>query len=216
MFLGRVVGRVWATVKNATLDGQRMLVVQPLTPELQTTGKRLICLDWTGAGAGEIVYWVRGREASIALLPAEPPIDTTVVGIVDTIHLRTAPGGGQTGETGAQAGPERVQAGPQGVGTGETAAQAAPMGGQTGESGTPAAPQGMQSGEARAQSTPARVEARGTRIESAPIGAHAGETGAQPVPMGAQTAETRAQPAPQDPAPPGATRTPAHRKGRRC
>jgi ethanolamine utilization protein EutN len=92
MYLGRVVGCVWATVKNSSLEGQRMLVIQPLTPQLQYTGKPLICLDCTGAGAGEIIYWVRGREASIALLPAEPPIDTTVVGIVDSIHLPASEG----------------------------------------------------------------------------------------------------------------------------
>jgi ethanolamine utilization protein EutN len=90
MFLGRVVGRVWSTVKSPSLEGQRMLIVQPLTPELRNTGKQLICLDWTGAGAGEVVYWVRGREASVALLPQEPAIDTTIVGIVDSIHLRGA------------------------------------------------------------------------------------------------------------------------------
>jgi microcompartment protein CcmK/EutM len=33
MYLGRVIGKVWATVKNASMDGQRFLVVQPLTPE---------------------------------------------------------------------------------------------------------------------------------------------------------------------------------------
>jgi ethanolamine utilization protein EutN len=89
MYLGRVVGCVWATVKNPTMVGQRMLVIQPLTPELQSTGKRLICLDCTGAGAGEIIYYVRGREASFPFLPAEPPVDSTVVGIVDSIHLRS-------------------------------------------------------------------------------------------------------------------------------
>ena len=67
-----------------------MLVVQPLTPELQSTGKRLVCLDSTGAGAGEIVYYVRGKEASFPFLPAEPPADATVVGIVDSIHLKRA------------------------------------------------------------------------------------------------------------------------------
>lgn len=87
MYLGRVVGRVWATVKNPSLDGQRMLLVQPLTPELQNTGKRIVCTDCTGAGAGEIIYWVRGREASFPFQPAEVPTDTTIVGIVDSIDL---------------------------------------------------------------------------------------------------------------------------------
>jgi ethanolamine utilization protein EutN len=87
MILGRVIGRVWSTVKNRELDGLRMLVVQPLTPELKPTGRRIICTDCTGAGTGELVYWVRGKEASFPFLPAEPPTDTTIVGIVDEVHL---------------------------------------------------------------------------------------------------------------------------------
>ncbi len=48
MLLGRVVGRVWCTVKNPGLEGQRLLIVQPLTPELKATGKRLVCADSIG------------------------------------------------------------------------------------------------------------------------------------------------------------------------
>src|SRR6478752_83591 len=90
MYLGRVVGSVWATIKNASMTGCRMLVVQPLTPELENTGKRLVCTDSTGAGAGELVYWVRGKEASFPFLPADAPTDTTIVGIVDSVHTRKA------------------------------------------------------------------------------------------------------------------------------
>jgi ethanolamine utilization protein EutN len=90
MYLGRVVGCVWCTVKHAGLTGLRLLVVQPLTPELEKTGKRLICTDCTGAGAGELVYWVRGKEASFPFLPTEPATDTTIVGIVDSVHIRKA------------------------------------------------------------------------------------------------------------------------------
>jgi microcompartment protein CcmK/EutM len=97
MYFGRVVGSVWATVKNPAMTGCRMLVVQPLTPGLQNTGKQLICTDCTGAGAGELVYWVRGKEASFPFLPDEPPVDTTVVGIVDEVHVqRTMPAADQT------------------------------------------------------------------------------------------------------------------------
>src|SRR3954468_14702654 len=88
MILGRVIGCVWATVKHPGLVGCRMLFVQPLTPELQPTGRRIICTDTTGAGNGELVYWVRGKEASMPFLPAEPPTDATIVGIVDSVHLR--------------------------------------------------------------------------------------------------------------------------------
>jgi ethanolamine utilization protein EutN len=87
MTLGRVIGRVWCTVKSPGMEGLRLLFVQPLTPELNPTGRRIICTDCTGAGAGELVYWVRGKEASFPFLPAEPPVDTTIVGIVDSVHL---------------------------------------------------------------------------------------------------------------------------------
>ena len=87
MYLGRVVGCVWSTVKDVHLIGQRFLVVQPLTPELQPTGKQLICTDSTGSGSGELIYWVKGKEASFPFLPSQVPCDTTIVGIVDEIHL---------------------------------------------------------------------------------------------------------------------------------
>ena len=85
MYLGRVVGCVWSTMKDPNLAAQRLLVVQPLTPGLEPTGKRQICTDCTGAGAGELVYWCKGKEASFPFLPVEVPTDSTVVGIVDSV-----------------------------------------------------------------------------------------------------------------------------------
>jgi ethanolamine utilization protein EutN len=87
MFLGRVVGCVWSTVKHPGLEGRRLLFVQPVTPEGKDSGKRVLCADWTGAGAGETVYWCRGRESAYAFLPDDVPTDLTVVGIVDSIHI---------------------------------------------------------------------------------------------------------------------------------
>jgi microcompartment protein CcmK/EutM len=89
MYFGRVVGRVWSTVKDERMTGLRLLVIQPLTPELKNTGKQLVCADSTGAGAGELIYWVRGKEASFPF-ESEPPLDTTVVGIVDEVHVKRA------------------------------------------------------------------------------------------------------------------------------
>ena len=88
MFLGRVIGSVWSTVKNVNLEGQRLLIVQPLTPELKETGKRIICTDSTGSGAGELIYWCRGKESSFPFLPAEVPTDATIVGVVDELDIR--------------------------------------------------------------------------------------------------------------------------------
>ena len=85
MYLGRVVGRIVSTMKDRNLIGQRLLVVQPLSPNLESTGKRQVCADCTGAGAGELVYWCRGKESSFPFLPVEVPTDSTIVGIVDSV-----------------------------------------------------------------------------------------------------------------------------------
>ncbi len=87
MHLGRVVGKVWSTMKTSSLETQRLLIVQPVTPELAATGRQLICLDSVGAGAGELVYWCRGKESSFPFLPVEVPVDNTIVGIVDELHV---------------------------------------------------------------------------------------------------------------------------------
>jgi ethanolamine utilization protein EutN len=91
VFLGRVVGCVWATAKNPQMVGMRFLIVQPLTPELQNTGKRIVCADAAGAGAGELIYWVRGREACFPFLPQEVAADATIVGIVDQVDVERTP-----------------------------------------------------------------------------------------------------------------------------
>ncbi len=88
MFLGRVVGRTWATAKNENLTGQRLLIVQPVTPEGVDAGRRIVCTDCTGAGAGELIYWARAREASFAFLPEEVVTDATIVEIVDEVSVR--------------------------------------------------------------------------------------------------------------------------------
>jgi ethanolamine utilization protein EutN len=87
MFLGRVVGTVVATVKDAALKGQRLLIVQPVTPDLKDKGKRIVVLDAVGVGAGELIYWCRGKESSFPFLPEEVPTDNTIVGVVDELHL---------------------------------------------------------------------------------------------------------------------------------
>jgi ethanolamine utilization protein EutN len=83
MQLARVIGDVVATIKDAALAGHKLLVLQPIMPDRSDVGRRLVAVDATGAGVGEHVFFVRGREASFPFLPAEPPVDACVVGIVD-------------------------------------------------------------------------------------------------------------------------------------
>jgi microcompartment protein CcmK/EutM len=83
MQLARVIGEVVATCKDDGLVGIKLLLVQPLTPEREPVGRPLVAVDSVGAGVGEEVFFVRGREASFPFYPAEPPVDAGIVGIVD-------------------------------------------------------------------------------------------------------------------------------------
>ena len=87
MLLGRVIGNVVCTMKNASLTGQKLLIVQPLDRNGRDKGRPVIALDSVGAGAGETIYWCRGREASFPFAPAEVPTEATIVGIVDSINI---------------------------------------------------------------------------------------------------------------------------------
>jgi microcompartment protein CcmK/EutM len=85
LFLARVLGNVVATRKDAGLVGVTLLVIQPLRPDGTAVGKPLVATDSVGAGAGEDVFYVRGREAAFPFLPREVPTDAAIVGIVDHV-----------------------------------------------------------------------------------------------------------------------------------
>ena len=83
MQLARVIGEVVSTVKDPNLSAITLLVLQPLTPSGEPIGRTLVASDSVGAGVGETVFFVRGREAAYPFYPVEPPTDASIVGIVD-------------------------------------------------------------------------------------------------------------------------------------
>ena len=83
MHLARVIGNVVATRKDENLVGHKLLILQPLTPDREPAGRALVAVDAVGAGVGEEVFFVRGKEASFPFYPSAPPVDAGVVGIVD-------------------------------------------------------------------------------------------------------------------------------------
>jgi microcompartment protein CcmK/EutM len=87
MQLARVIGDVVATRKDANLAGLKLLVIQPLTPAREPAGRALVAVDSVGAGVGEEVFFVRGREAAFPFFPVEVPTDAGIVGIVDSWHV---------------------------------------------------------------------------------------------------------------------------------
>jgi len=81
--LARVIGDVVVTRKDDNLAGITLLVLQPIGADGSATGRTLIAVDSVGAGVGETVFFVRGKEASFPFHPREVPTDAGVVGIVD-------------------------------------------------------------------------------------------------------------------------------------
>jgi ethanolamine utilization protein EutN len=89
MQVARVVGDVVATRKDDNLAGLKLLILQPLGADRQPAGRTLVAADAVGAGVGEVVFFVRGREAAFPFLPVEAPGDAGIVGIVDRWDVET-------------------------------------------------------------------------------------------------------------------------------
>ena len=83
MQIARVIGDVVMTRKDDNLSGIPLLVLQPLAADGTSAGRTLVAVDSVGAGVGQIVFFVRGKEASFPFHPTPVPADAGIVGIVD-------------------------------------------------------------------------------------------------------------------------------------
>ncbi len=108
MMLAKVIGTVVCTVKYPTLEGRKLLLLQPVNKDGEPRGKTMVGIDAVGAGVGETVYWCRGREAALAF-DREVVSDCSIVGIVDQITART-----EVQSAGSAAGPACTAVGPTG------------------------------------------------------------------------------------------------------
>ena len=87
MQLGRVVGTVVLNNKNDALKGVTLLLVQPISSSREPVGRVIVAADSVGAGVGELVFFVRGKEASFPFHPTEVPADAGIFGIVDHVDV---------------------------------------------------------------------------------------------------------------------------------
>lgn len=85
MNLAKVIGTIWATVKDENLVGAKMQIIQPLDYDEKKVGNPIVAVDTIGAGQGELVYYTTAREATIPYPTRIAPIDASIVGIVDWI-----------------------------------------------------------------------------------------------------------------------------------
>ena len=88
MDLAKVIGTVVATRKDPSLEGTRLLVVQPLDENQEPISEPLVAVDTLNdAGVGEIVYIVTGGDAVSVIPGRRMPVDVAVVGIVDSLSV---------------------------------------------------------------------------------------------------------------------------------
>lgn len=88
MKIAKVIGNIWATRKEESLSGLKLLLVKPIdicdTTKVNTP---IVAADMIGAGVGETVLIVSGSSARSATGNMNTPVDATVVGIVDDMEF---------------------------------------------------------------------------------------------------------------------------------
>ena len=88
MLIGRVVGNLVATQKNAKLEGSKLLLVQPLDLKGEPKGATVIAIDGVDAGIGDKVLLIQdGRSAQLVLGKGVAAVDAAVIGVVDAVEM---------------------------------------------------------------------------------------------------------------------------------
>lgn len=102
MFVGRVIGTVWSTVKWPQLAGHKLLVVQPYhlgdllhhektqpalpapsslpSPPESLAHEAVVCVDLLDAGVGDDVIVAFGHAARVAAQPQQADVASTPAG----------------------------------------------------------------------------------------------------------------------------------------
>ncbi len=86
MILARVLGTVVSSRKDPSIEGLKLLAVQPLDAALKPAGSVLVAADSVGAGEGETVLLVTGSSARYTEVTTGKPSDTAIVAIVDVVE----------------------------------------------------------------------------------------------------------------------------------
>lgn len=87
MKLGRIVGTVVSTRKDASLASLKLLVVENLTTALEREGGYVVAVDSVGAGEGEVVLYASGSSARLTPATKDKPVDAVIMAIVDSFDV---------------------------------------------------------------------------------------------------------------------------------
>ncbi len=87
MIIAKVIGNVWATRKEESLRGYKLLIVRQINEKKQEVGDPFVAIDTIGAGVGELVIVTTGSSARKIEGKEEIPVDAAIVGIVDSMDV---------------------------------------------------------------------------------------------------------------------------------
>lgn len=95
MLIAKVTGSMVSTQKVGAMTGHKLLLVEPYRLEsgrggLVTTGRSFVAVDTVGAGQGEFVLITQGSSARLTPETKNLPVDTVIIGIIDTVHVDNA------------------------------------------------------------------------------------------------------------------------------
>lgn len=87
MTLARVVGTIVATRKDPRLEGRKLLICKPVSPEGKDEAGYVIAIDTVSAGFRETVLLVSGSSARLADGCKDRPVDSAIIGIIDSVSI---------------------------------------------------------------------------------------------------------------------------------
>ena len=87
MLLGRVIGEVWATIKDEKLEGCKFLVVQNVGVEYKTQSGFVVAVDSLESGPGDIVLVAQGSSARQTKQTKDRPVDAVIMAIVERVDV---------------------------------------------------------------------------------------------------------------------------------
>lgn len=88
MLLARVIGTVVSSQKEASMEGLRFMLVQPVDMEGKAAGAQVVAVDAVGSGTGEMVMVATGSSARQTRATDKRPCDAVIMAIVDTVEIR--------------------------------------------------------------------------------------------------------------------------------
>ncbi len=87
MFLGKVIGTVWATRKDAELVGMKFQIVKHVGIDEKPKETFVVAVDTVQAGVGDVVLVCSGSSARQTSLTKNKPVDAVIMAVVDKLDI---------------------------------------------------------------------------------------------------------------------------------